>query len=94
MVTLTLLDGTTVRLPSPGSDTADPEADAPSGHLTASDLISALLARAQGADVSDVLQDDDWETLFATLLRILIRKGLIADWEFVDELEKVRGGED
>jgi type IV pilus assembly protein PilB len=65
---------------------------APAEHtLTASDLVSALLARAQGADVSDVLPNRDWETLFATLLRLLIKKGLIADWEFVGELEKLRG---
>lgn len=80
MVTLTLLDGTSVRLPAPGSDTPTQQES-----LTASDLISALRARAQGKDVSKVLPDTGWENLFATLLTLLIRKGLIADWEFAQE---------
>lgn len=99
MITLTLLDGTTVRLPAPGSgggtaeaeeDEQDEQDDGPHG-LTASDLVSALMARSQGADVSDILPDDHWEPLFATLLTLLIRKGLIADWEFVEEWVQRRG---
>ncbi|MCB9627457.1 MAG: hypothetical protein H6725_08810 [Sandaracinaceae bacterium] len=89
MVTLTLLDGTTVRLPAPGSKRQS--ADATEGALTASDLVSALVARAQGADVSDVLPDQQWEVLFASLLTLLIRKGLLADWEFVEEWKKRQG---
>jgi len=90
MVTLTLLDGTTVRLPAPGSKRQDAQ-QATEGGLTASDLVSALLARAQGADVSDVLPDQQWEVLFASLLTLLIRKGLLADWEFVEEWKKRQG---
>lgn len=94
MITLTLLDGTTVRLPAPGQkkgeEEAAPAAD-PSGELTASDLISALVGRAQGADVSDVLPDDRWEPLFAALLSVLLRKGLVADWEFVEEWRRRQG---
>jgi len=89
-ITLTLLDGTTVRLPAPGSsteDVADDDGPAPAA-LTASDLVSALLARAQGANVDDILPDEKWEALFATLLSLLIRKGLIADWEFVEAWKK------
>jgi len=90
MITLTLLDGTTVRLPAPGGKGA--EADDEGAHdLTATDLVAALLARAQGADVTDVLPDEKWETLFATLLALLVRKGLIADWEFVEEWKKRQG---
>ncbi len=89
MVTLTLLDGTTVRLPAPGSKKKAERAS--EGALTASDLVSALLARAQGADVSDVLPDGQWEVLFASLLSLLIRKGLLADWEFVEEWKKRQG---
>lgn len=90
MVTLTLLDGSTVRLPAPGSKRKDSQPQAEGG-LTASDLVSALLARAQGADVSDVLPDQQWEVLFASLLTLLIRKGLLADWEFVEEWKKRQG---
>ncbi len=88
-VTLTLLDGTKVRLPAPGQEE---EEDASAEHaLTTRDLVTALLARAQGRDVSRVLADDRWEVLFATLLSILLKKGLVADWEFVDEWNKHRG---
>jgi type IV pilus assembly protein PilB len=93
MITLTLLDGTTVRLPAPTSKKAAPVEDVPdeSGSLTAYDLVAALAGRAQGADVSDVLPDDRWEPLFAALLSVLLRKGLIADWEFVEEWRKRQG---
>ncbi len=88
MITLTLLDGTQVRLPAPTKENEATEEDEGNQSLTASDLVGALLARAQGADVSDILPDERWEALFATLLTLLIRKGLIADWEFVDEWTK------
>ncbi len=96
-LTLTLLDGTTVRLPSPGSkSSAQPSAQPASEErpaergLTTRDLIHALTAKAAGEDVSDVLPDDAWEPLFAALLSTLMRKGLVADWEFVDEWKKHR----
>ena len=54
------------------------------------DLVAALFARSQGADISDVLPNAQWETLFATLLSILLKKGLIADWEFIDEWTRGR----
>jgi type IV pilus assembly protein PilB len=86
-VTLTLLDGTTVRVPAPGSKAASPVEPSQRG-LTAHDLIATLQARGEGKNVSDVLPDASWETLFATLLSLLVRKGFIADWEFVDEYMK------
>jgi len=86
MITLTLLDGTKVRLPAPGSEPTD-EAE---GRLTTRDLLIALRARAQGRDVSKVLPDAHWETMFAALLTLLMRKGLVADWEFVEEWSKHR----
>lgn len=89
-ITFALLDGTTVKLPAPGT-TPDESEDEPIGDLTASDLVSALVARAQGADVSDILPDDRWEVLLATVLSLLIRKGLIADWEFVEAWKKNLG---
>jgi hypothetical protein len=46
------------------------------------DLVRDLFARGKG--------EESWETLFATLLTLLLRRGLIADWEFIEELEKHR----
>ncbi len=93
-LTLTLLDGTQVRLPSPGAKKKrkTDEAEEPRAErgLTTRDLIHALAARAAGEDVSKVLPDDAWEPLFAALLSLLVKKGLIADWEFVDEWKKHR----
>lgn len=89
MVTLTLLDGTTMKLPAAGSSRK--RAVDVNDSLTATDLIDALSAKAEGADVSEVLGDAHWETLFGTLLTLLIRKGLIADWEFIDEWQQRSG---
>ena len=82
MLSLTLLDGTTVNLPT--SKTAG------SGDgLTARDVVSALRATAHGADATEILGDKaQWEPIVAALLSILLRKGLITDWEFVEELRK------
>jgi len=93
MITLTLLDGTTVRLPAPGGGggRAVEEETPASQSLTALDLVRALQARAKGEDVSNVLPDDRWELLFSTLLTLLIKKGLVADWEFVEEWQRQRG---
>jgi type IV pilus assembly protein PilB len=90
MVALTLLDGTTIRLPAKGKGEgiADQSA-APEDNLTARDLVAALRAAAHGADASEVLGDDaKWERLFAALLSVLLKKHLISDWEFVEELTK------
>ncbi len=93
MITLTLLDGTHVTLPARGRS-EPPASDAESGAadaLTARDLVSALRAAAHGADASEVLGDAGrWENLFAAMLSLLLRKHLIADWEFVAELERLK----
>jgi type IV pilus assembly protein PilB len=96
-LTLTLLDGTQVRLPSPTEKKKAPPQEPPAAEevegergLTTRDLIHALMARAAGQNVSNVLPDDAWEPLFAALLSLLMRKGLVADWEFVDEWKKHR----
>lgn len=82
-VTLTLLDGTVVRLPTRRETTRDDH------RLTASDLVGALLAKSQGRPMEAVLPENlGWEVLFATLLQLLLRKGLVADWEFVEALRK------
>jgi type IV pilus assembly protein PilB len=86
-ITLTLLDGTTVKLPAPGTGAKSGEAH--SG-VTTGDVIAALRARARGDDVSKILPDQRWEELLAALLTVLLRKGLVADWEFVEEWNKRR----
>lgn len=83
MVTLTLLDGTQVRLPTTQSKATK---SAPEG-LTARDLIEALRAESGGADMSEVLGKElSWQRLFAALLSLLLKKHLVHDWEFVREL--------
>jgi type IV pilus assembly protein PilB len=101
MVSLTLLDGTTISIPAPpkkqGSapDIERPAASGPaaqefSDQLTARDLVSALRAVAHGADASEILgAEPRWEAVFSAILSILLRKGLIADWEFVEEFRKI-----
>jgi type IV pilus assembly protein PilB len=90
MVALTLLDGTTIRLPAKGKGEAAAAEGAPQENaLTARDLVAALRAAAHGADASEVLGSDvRWERLFAALLSVLLKKHLISDREFVEELTK------
>ncbi|WP_437899670.1 hypothetical protein [Sorangium sp. So ce124] len=111
MVSLTLLDGTTITLPARGSKSQQqqqqPRKEAPSPRstaaseppppptaddsgLTARDLVSALRAVSHGADASEILGNNvRWEAMFAALLSLMLKKHLIADWEFVDELKKI-----
>jgi len=99
MVTLTLLDGTKVNLPARDSSTqqpavkvpsSTPTAASPANELTARDLIAALRAVSHGADATEILGNDvHWEALFSALLSLLLKKQLIADWEFVEEYKKV-----
>jgi type IV pilus assembly protein PilB len=89
MVALTLLDGTTIQLPAkPKTSDPEPVAAAP-GAMTARDLIRTLRAVAQGADTTEILGEKvPLEAICAALLSLLLKKGLLADWEFVDELRK------
>ncbi len=94
MVALTLLDGTTLNLPARPSQVAKPEGTPPAGtavspQLTARDLVSALRAVSHGADATEVLGETQWQALFAALLSLLLKKNLIADWEFVEELRNL-----
>lgn len=101
MVTLTLLDGTKVNLPAreaaaqaraPKAVSVPPATGPlPEGNeLTARDLIAALRAVSHGADATEILGNDvHWEALFSALLSLLLKKHLIADWEFVEEYKKV-----
>jgi type IV pilus assembly protein PilB len=90
MVTLTLLDGTRVNLPARESKPPAGDPVEEGGALTARDLIAALRAVTHGADASEILGDKArWEPLFAALLELLLKKHLIADWEFVEEFKKI-----
>jgi type IV pilus assembly protein PilB len=85
MITLTLLDGTQVNLPA--RDGENEAVDADEAPLTARDLVTALRAASQGADASEVLGDVSWQRLVAALLSVLMKKHLVADWEFIEELQ-------
>jgi type IV pilus assembly protein PilB len=101
MVTLTLLDGTKVNLPAKSAALqkkrlpSDPPAtEAPAsesaGVLTARDLVAALRALSHGADASEILGENvRWEAMFSALLSLMLKKHLIADWEFVEEYKKI-----
>jgi type IV pilus assembly protein PilB len=90
-VTLTLLDGTKVTLPLRSQKTADPSSLAEAEMaLTARDIVQALRAKLHGQNASEVLGEHDrWEGLFVALLSVLLKKQLIADWEFIDELKRL-----
>lgn len=61
----------------------------PSG-LTARDLVAALRAICHGADPKEILGPNErLEAIVAALLSVMLRKGMVADWEFVDELRKI-----
>src|SRR6478735_2804826 len=97
MVTLTLLDGTKVNLPAktapskPRLPSDPPATESPAAEgLTARDLAAALRALSHGADASEILGENvRWEALFSALLSLMLKKHLIADWEFVEEYRKV-----
>lgn len=87
MVTLTLLDGTEVKLPALEKG---PLSNREPQKLTARDLIDALRVRARGGDISEVVDETvNWELMFTSLLSLLIKKHLIHDWEFVDEMKRL-----
>ena len=103
MVSLTLLDGTTITLPAPrkkgspeakkveAEEPAPESAREPHSTLTARDLVDALRAIAGGADARTLLGEEvRWESMFAALLSTLLKKQIIADWEFVEELHRVQ----
>lgn len=90
MITMTLLDGTQINLPAQRPGAKPQEEQASQNQLTARDLVAALRAVAHGADASDVLGPNPrWEAMFSALLSLLLKKHLIADWEFVEELKKL-----
>jgi type IV pilus assembly protein PilB len=73
---------------SPGA-LADAPPDKAADGLTARDLIAALRAASHGADAREILGENArWEAMFSALLSLLLKKQLIADWEFVEEYKK------
>jgi len=79
---LTLLDGTTVLVPSAKGGEE--------GKITARDIVSALRARTHGADAPEILGENPrWEAYVAALLSLLLRKGLVSERELLDELSRV-----
>lgn len=108
LVSLTLLDGTTLRLPArssrPPSSSSTPDTVVGVGDgeeelppreggedsLTVRDLLAALRAVSHGADASEILGSNArWEAMFAALLSLLLKKHLISEWEFIEELKKI-----
>jgi type IV pilus assembly protein PilB len=92
MVTLTLLDGSQVTLPARKPKLRHPSEPPVSDadHLTARDILQALRAKLHGQDASEVLGDHGkWEALFSAMLAVLLKKHLIADWEFIEELKRL-----
>ena len=92
-----MLDGSKVNLPArEAAQRKDvkrrslPPTGAEGGDLTARDLVAALRAVSHGADATEILGENaNWEALFAALLSLLLKKHLIADWEFVEEFKKI-----
>jgi hypothetical protein len=77
--------------PRPAPLRSDPPGPDEAQGLTARDLVVALRAVAQGADGSEVLGTNErWEAMFAALLSLMLKKHLIADWEFVEELKNLK----
>jgi len=91
MISLTLLDGTQINLPARDERPASsPDLGVSPEQLTARDLVAALRAVSHGADASEILGENTrWEALLAALLSLLLKKHLIADWEFIEEYKKV-----
>ena len=102
-LSLTLLDGTQIRLPS-AKRTTGPLAKAPEPppepepetaketetKLTASDLLAALRAASHGVDATEVLGENlRWEKMMAAVLNLLLKKHLILEKELMDELSKI-----
>jgi len=81
--------------PTQQAPSAPPPATTPSretdlsASLTAAEVVAALRAAASGEDVSEILGDKcNWQTLFASLLTLLIRKKIISGEDFVEELKR------
>jgi hypothetical protein len=94
-IKLTLLDGTTIKVPSGRkrrADSAAPDSSAAPSEpeLTAADLVAALRAAAHGADAAEVFGTNlRWEKMMAAILTLLLKKHLIFERELIEELKKI-----
>ena len=90
-ITLTLLDGTKVTLPVRQTPKIGAQVHTTSEmSLTARDIVQALRAKMHGQNATEVLGEHDrWEGLFVALLSVLLKKQVIADWEFIEELKRL-----
>jgi len=79
LITITLLDGTVVSLPTPGRS-ADEDAVDPS-ELSAASVIQALTDGTMRGELRT-------DPVLASLIALLIRKGLINDHELTEEIKK------
>ncbi|MET0593667.1 MAG: hypothetical protein ABW133_13270 [Polyangiaceae bacterium] len=97
---LTLLDGTTIKLPTVGGAAATKKRAAgrrrsepsPGGEesFSAADLLAALRAASHGVDSTDMLGESlRWEKVIAAVLTLLLRKHLILERELLEELKKI-----
>ena len=94
LVTLTLLDGTQVKVPArqrgdvAGAGAAENE---PVRTVELDALLSQLRSSAQAARAQKSAGDTapDWQSLFTALLSLLLKKRLISAKEFADQLKKV-----
>ncbi len=88
ILTLTFLDGTTIKMPQGDGATQETSEAAEPPKDSAACLIDGLRARAQGKKTSSDLPNGITESVLAAVLEVLIRKGLIADADLVDALQK------
>jgi hypothetical protein len=69
---------------------SNPRVSSIPSQLTARDIVSALRAAHHGADATEILgKGTDWQAMFAALLSLMLKKNMIADWEFVEELRNI-----
>jgi len=89
---MTLLDGTTIKMPSSTGGRSQPADGELSSEqeVTAADMLAALRAAAHGADAAEILGTNiRWEKMMAALLSLLLRKHLILERELIEELRKI-----
>ncbi|MBI5531537.1 MAG: hypothetical protein HY898_02405 [Deltaproteobacteria bacterium] len=75
---------------APGRMSQPPAEIVPQVEFTARDVVAALRAAAHGVDPTDILGvEPKWQAVLAALLSLMLRKGLIDEKDFVEELKKV-----
>jgi hypothetical protein len=77
--------------PPPSRPPPEPAAEADEAEqISARDVVAALRAAVHGVDATEIIgQTPRWEAMFSALLAVLLRKGLVTDAEFVEELKRI-----